>query len=370
MKTNKNLFKTYLIYFIVLVLFVGIRIASNLGAFSFIEDDMTRSDVATILIQIITLFLVPLLLSIKLFKKKPKQIFDEFYYKKISGKAILISFAIGLIMFFLNIIVASFFSTLISSFGYSSYSSGSGISYDTTGKFLLGVIFVAVLPAFSEEFLHRGLLMRNVGRETNYKSAIIISALCFGMMHLNIEQFFYATILGIIIGFVGTISDSIIPCIILHFTNNFMSVYLSFAQAKGLWGGNFYSKINKLIENNPAGMVTIFAFAIMALLLIAMGYLIIKLFQETRLKKLETALVNVQKEVSGENLETIPQEKLSTDFSKFILPNLQNNQNQSTILMPPPKSNEKQTLSTNVFLYGSLLLGLLITLFTFIWGVI
>ena len=369
MKTNKNLFKTYLIYFIVLAVFVGIRIASNLGAFSFIGDTYLKSGIVSIIIQVITLFLVPLFLIIKLFKKKPKQVFNDFYYKKISLKAILICFAIGFLMFFLNLIIATFFSSILSMFGYSSYSSGSGTSYDTFGKFIFGVVFVALLPALNEEFLHRGLLMRNIGSEMNYKSAIIISSVCFGLMHLNIEQVFYAIILGLIIGFVGAISDSIIPCMILHFMNNFLSVYFSYASSSGIPGSKFYSTLSQIVEKNSAGMVMIFALLIAVMIIIAMGYLILALFKETRLKKVQQSLLNVQKEISGEDIENIPQQKLSSDFSQYILPHLEKSDNM-TILLPPSKNNNKQNLATNMFLYASLFLGFLITLFTFIWGVV
>lgn len=367
---NKTIFKTYLIYFIALLTFVCVRIASSLGAFSWIQDAMTRSNVATIVIQIGVIFTIPFLLSIWLFKSKPKQVFKDFGFKKINFKSILICFAIGLLMFFLNIIIASFFSSILSMFGYS-YSSGSaGYTYDTFPKFLLGVLFVAVLPGFCEEFLHRGLVMRKVGNETNYKYAILISALCFGLMHLNIEQFFYATILGIIMGFVGSVSDSIFPCMIMHFTNNFMSVYLTFAKEKGLFMGDFYSKLNSLYSNNSPIFTFIFTIFVLVLLIVGIVFLIIQLFKETRLKKLQQSLVNVQKEVSGDNIDEQSPQKLSSDFKNYILPQIESSKDYLSPFMPTAKSKHNKSLETNLFLIATLVLGFLITISTFIWGVI
>lgn len=369
---NKTTFKTYLIYFIVLVLFVGVRIASGLGVFSLIPNDILRNDVATIVIQAVVMFLVPLMLCWALLKSKPKQTFKDFGFKKINFKTILICFGIGILMFFLNLIVASFFSSLLYGIGYNpSGSSASGSGYDTVWKFLDGVVFVAIFPGFCEEFLHRGLLMRNIGEQKSYKTSIIISALCFGLMHLNIEQFFYASILGLIIGFVGAISDSIFPCMILHFTNNFMSVYLSFAQQNGLFGGDFYTRINSIYANNSPVFTFIFTLFILLLLIIGIGYLCVQLFKQTRLKKIQTSLLNVQKEVSGENLEEQSQEQLSMDFQSYILPHLKANEDVFAFVLPPANAEQKKAgILENTFLIASILLGVMITFFTLVWGII
>ncbi|MBQ0017273.1 MAG: CPBP family intramembrane metalloprotease [Clostridiales bacterium] len=367
---NKNLFKTYLIYFIVLSLFVGVRIASGLGAFSFIEDAMTRSNVATIVIQVIVMFIVPFCLILWLFRKKPKQVFQDAHFNKISGKSVLICFAIGILLFILNLAVSSVFNGIIQMFGYQPSSGGSGYTYDTFGKFILGVIFVAVLPGICEEFLHRGVLMRNIGRETNYNTAIIISSICFGLMHLNIEQFFYATILGLIIGFVGAMSDSIFPCMILHFTNNFLSVYFTYAQNAGLPGGDFYKRINTLYSSNSPIFTFIFSITILLLVVVGIIYLMFVLFKDTRLKKIYNSLSEVQKEVSGENLGEQSQQKLETDFNTFILPHLTKSKDTMQVFLPPAKTKKRQTLSTNIFLICTLFMGFLITIFTFMWGLV
>lgn len=369
---NKTIFKTYLIYFISLVLFVGIRIASGLGVFSLIPNDILRNDVATIVIQAVVMFVIPLMLCWGLLKSKPKQTFKDLGFKKIDFKTILICFGIGILMFFLNLIVASFFSSVLYGIGYNpSGSSSSGSGYDTFWKFLDGVVFVAIFPGFCEEFLHRGLLMRKIGEQKNYKFSILISALCFGLMHLNIEQFFYASILGLIIGFVGAISDSIFPCMILHFTNNFMSVYLSYAQQNGLLGGDFYAQINSIYANNSALFTFIFTLFILVLLIVGIGYLCVLLFKRTRLKQLQASLLNVQKEVSGENLEEQSQEQIATDFQSYIMPHLKANEDVLAYVLPPANAEKKKsTVLENTFLIASILLGVMITIFTLIWGII
>lgn len=371
---NKEIFKTYLIYFIVLVLFVGVRIASNLGAFGFISNSVLRGSVATLIIQVGLMVLVPFVLSILFLKKRPKQYFKDCSFNKISFKVVLLTFALGVLLFLFNLIVANFFNNIINNLGYSPSTGGGESSSPQTisnvALFLIDTLTVAILPGICEEIMHRGFLMRNVGSKSNYKYAILVSAICFGIMHLNIEQFFYATILGVIIGFVGCVTENIIPCIILHFTNNFLSVYLTYAKKEGWLFGNFMSEVNNIYENNSPIFTFLFTLIVFGLLVVGIIYLIFKLFKETKLKRLQKSLINVQKEISGEDLQNQSTEKLSTDFRDYILPHINKNQSAFNTFLPESTNNKTPNLSTSIFLYSTIFLGILITIFTFVWGIL
>ena len=90
-KTNsKQFFKIFVIYFIILISFVCVRIASNFGLFDFIKNEIVLDLVSTGIIQIGIMFLLPLILYLCFLKKKPKQAFQDFGYKKLGFKAILI----------------------------------------------------------------------------------------------------------------------------------------------------------------------------------------------------------------------------------------------------------------------------------------
>lgn len=238
MKINKNLFYTYLIYFIVILCFVGIRIFSSAGGFSFIKNDTLTDYVATLLIQVVIMGIVPFGLYKIITKKTIKQIFADFGFKKISFKAVLLCVGIGVCVYILNLYVASFFSNILSLFGYYQGSSSSGGSGQNVSvlSFIVSTFFVAVLPGIFEEFTHRGLLMRGVANSLGYKRAIVISSVLFGLMHMNINQCFYAIFIGLIIGFVSGSSGSIFPAMILHFMNNFLNTYMSYA-INGNWVG-------------------------------------------------------------------------------------------------------------------------------------
>lgn len=88
---------------------------------------------------------------------------------------------------------------------------------------ILQLFTIAIVPAFVEELLFRGLVLSNLlpyGRTT----AVLASAVLFGLMHQSVDQIFYATAAGLVIGWVYVCTNSIWPCILLHLCNNFRSV--------------------------------------------------------------------------------------------------------------------------------------------------
>ncbi len=90
-------------------------------------------------------------------------------------------------------------------------------------QLVLMLITLVVVPAFVEELLFRGVILTNLlpfGKTT----AIFVSAVLFGLMHQNIEQLFYATAAGVVIGWVYLRTKSVWSCVLLHFFNNFQSV--------------------------------------------------------------------------------------------------------------------------------------------------
>ena len=116
-------------------------------------------------------------------------------------------------------------SFIVSAFDYSAFSEEMLWGQDVSANYqvVLMLFTTAVVPAFVEEFLFRGLILSNLlpyGRTT----AIFASALLFGVMHQNVEQLFYATVAGLVLGYLYVKTRSIWVCVLLHFVNNFTSV--------------------------------------------------------------------------------------------------------------------------------------------------
>ena len=69
----------------------------------------------------------------------------------------------------------------------------------------------------------QGHLMR---KWKNPAWAILASALIFGLVHGNPVQMFFASILGVVLGWVYYRTGSLLPGMLMHFINNGMSVLL------------------------------------------------------------------------------------------------------------------------------------------------
>ena len=95
---------------------------------------------------------------------------------------------------------------------------------------LLNVVVIAVLPAILEELVFRGCVLR-VLRPYGDGFAIVISAVLFGLMHGNIRQIPFALIVGLILGWLYVVTNSIWWPMAVHFINNALSVCMEYLAA-------------------------------------------------------------------------------------------------------------------------------------------
>lgn len=91
----------------------------------------------------------------------------------------------------------------------------------------LGIISIVILAPIVEELLIRGGMQGHLLRQwKNPMWAIAVPALVFGAIHGNPAQSFFAFILGLVFGWVYYRTGSLLPCMLMHFINNGMSVLL------------------------------------------------------------------------------------------------------------------------------------------------
>ena len=77
-----------------------------------------------------------------------------------------------------------------------------------------------------DEFIFRGLIFNGYKRRNPFM-AILLSAALFGLIHMNINQFSYAFVIGVIFGFMVYATGSLLPSILSHFIINGTSVVIS-----------------------------------------------------------------------------------------------------------------------------------------------
>ncbi len=90
----------------------------------------------------------------------------------------------------------------------------------------LRFITVGIAAPIVEELLLRGLVLDRMRRYMPVIPAIVIQAVIFGVIHMNILQGAYAALLGVILGIIYVRYNSIIPCIVFHVVMNSMSVLM------------------------------------------------------------------------------------------------------------------------------------------------
>lgn len=369
---NKSIFKTFAIYYICMALFCVLRIYSAKGYFAGgIWGDFWFS----FLIQVCVLFCVPLFLSCVFLQIKPRQVFKSCNYEKINIQTVLISFALGILCFVINIAVSSLFSGILEFLGYE-YTGATSVDADyySLGNFFLQIFTVAILPAFCEEFLHRGVILQGV-KHMGFKKAIVISSLLFGLMHFNINQVCYAFVIGLILGFVSVVSKNIFPAVIIHFTNNFISIYLEFAEARGWALGDVLTKLQMFLLNNN-GFTVFISTALIMIAVVALLWLFIwLLYKQSMLKKVSKAINKVYFSPTIDDdvhivLDRENQIKDLLENSTLLNLNYQKMDNPIDIVLPKEKYRYKVKPIDKVFLYASIVLGGLVTFFTYIWGLL
>lgn len=170
-------------------------------------------------------FLVPVFLFFRISRCKPCAPFDATPDLP-RGTFLYVLAALGIIgaAAYINTFVVNLFE-FVSLFGDNAVES-SAATPRAGYQLILVFITTAIVPAFVEEALFRGVVLKNLlpyGRTT----AVFVSALLFGVMHQNAAQLFYATVAGLVIGYIYAYTKSIFTCVLIHFCNNAFSVLLS-----------------------------------------------------------------------------------------------------------------------------------------------
>ena len=111
----------------------------------------------------------------------------------------------------------------------------SGVNINNTASEIVFHILTMINIGFIEELIFRGFLFRMM-EKSNINSAIIVSALTFGIGHIvnllngaelipTLMQICYATAIGYLFVIIFYKSKSLVPCIITHCLVNSLSIF-------------------------------------------------------------------------------------------------------------------------------------------------
>lgn len=354
--------KTYrtmgLVCFVIAFGIASIRLALTFFLRFVSLDDIVVSTIFSFVGQVgINVIAVWLLMKFCL-KLNIRQVASFSNFRKTKWYNYVLALVLGFVNFFVTIGLSTIWMVILIMLGYTSTSSGSSIAEFSAFIFILQIFITAVLPAFCEEFAIRGGLFTTLKGSLSGTKFILISGLIFGLFHQNITQVFYTGVMGCMFAFLLLKTRSIWPCIILHFTNNFLSVYIDYASSLGWFGGDLYTVIGITAQNNIlllAGSWLLFVAGVIGLL-----YLISFLNKTKNLEKQKELILNSGFDHTNKRLILVGQENKAL-VKELGMDNLvYGNTLQESLFKP--------SLRDNVFYIGAGVCCALYTIFTFVYG--
>ncbi|MBI4540369.1 MAG: CPBP family intramembrane metalloprotease [Gemmatimonadetes bacterium] len=111
------------------------------------------------------------------------------------------------------------------------------------------VLALVVVAPITEEFLFRGLILRGLRENYGARTAIVGSALLFGVFHVNPWQFVGTSVLGIMFAWWVVETNSLAPCVFAHALNNALPILLSHVIPMEIPG--YTGPLGPLVEFQP-----------------------------------------------------------------------------------------------------------------------
>lgn len=167
--------------------------------------------------------MLPFLFAALILKKRGENPYKIVPDKKISAKMFWAWSGIGLGLCVIINYAVNFLVLLVNTLGYDLTG---GETSEPTGVVdcVLLLVSTAIAPAICEEIAMRCSAMQYL-RKNGKVFAVVASSLIFGLLHGNVLQFIFASLVGAVLGYLTMKTDSILPAIFVHFANNFRSVF-------------------------------------------------------------------------------------------------------------------------------------------------
>ncbi|MCF0147759.1 MAG: CPBP family intramembrane metalloprotease [Clostridium sp.] len=201
---------------------------------SLIQFTLSITNVFLLISSIITVLILFLI-----YKIRKKNCSEELKIKKTSGFNIGFAIILGISCWLFNSGVLS----LIDEAGL--FSNQFQYMEDilaplSSGSLTLSIITVGIVAPFAEEFLFRGVIYNTLSKKISVRWAIIIQAVLFGVFHFNLIQGAYATLLGLIFGYVTYKTKSLWPAVIMHMINNLIATIAPYVLSESFGGTTVY----------------------------------------------------------------------------------------------------------------------------------
>ncbi len=335
-----------------------VRILVNLIA-DFIPSDLALDATFSSILQIGVLLIMPILFYLFAFKMQPKEILGFSNYRKTKWYNYLLAVPIGILAMFVTTGVSAVWQAVISMMGYTHTTSPTEFPETFNfGLFLVSVLLTGIMPAVCEEFSVRGGLLTTMRKSFPQKTTIVIMGITFGLFHQNITQVFYTALFGALMAALVLKTKSIFPAMIIHFLNNSTSVYIEYAENYKWWGGGYYKFIDDNLLTRP--MVVVGLYIVVCAVFAGLLVLFFYLNSQNRLKKKKDVITSSGFDVTNGKVVLVGEENPEMVRELDMEKEVYGAKRQEELFRP--------ALKDNAFFIGAIVVSVLSTIFSFVWG--
>ena len=247
-------------------------------------------------VSVVFLYIIPIAAAIFLLKRPMKDRVGQIYGKpKYFGRALAMfpaGYGVAITCNLLTQLLGMLFKN--TALGNSFTGIQQSLSAPDMGSAVVLFIQLTVLAPLFEEFWCRGLIIEAL-RPYGNGFAIFVSALLFGIIHANFAQFFYASALGIFLGYIYVSTQSLVTTTIMHAMFNSISGMLILISSA--------PSVNEYLLASVSGEEAVVTLAVvpymvwlgLIILLLAVG-IIMAIYKFTKIKKYRVP--KVQTEIS------------------------------------------------------------------------
>lgn len=163
--------------------------------------------------------IVTVLIFLLIYKVRKKNFKEELQIVRTTKSNIIIALGLGLSAWLFNVGVLS----LVQEAGlFKEHFSimENLLSPLSEGSLFISILTVGIIAPFTEEFIFRGVIFNTLNKNISILWTIIIQAVFFGLFHGNLIQSTYATLLGLVFGYITYKTESLWPAVVMHMINN------------------------------------------------------------------------------------------------------------------------------------------------------
>jgi membrane protease YdiL (CAAX protease family) len=119
--------------------------------------------------------------------------------------------------------------------------------FNSAGRFLVGVVVIALVPSVSEELFFRGVIQKNLVRWFSPHVGVWLGAALFSAIHFQFFGFVPRFVLGLVLGYLYLWSGNILVSMAAHFTQNAFQLLILYLTQRGQFGWGFDPDSNEAL---------------------------------------------------------------------------------------------------------------------------